>query len=214
MIRHKKNRKMKKSILLIMLFSIVTASFSATTIITNSGTTFSPSDVTINLGDNVTFNLASSHNAIEVSQATYNAKGTTPLAGGFSVPFGGGTVSANLLSTGIHYFVCTSHVSSSGMRGTITVLNTTGIAVKSSSEGISVYPNPSNGNFQLKINNPQPSKEYELGIYNVIGAKVFAKSDLQQQSTLDVDIADLPKGTYFVKLFDGKETFYRKIVVR
>src|SRR2546426_323217 len=87
---------------------------------TNSQFTFTPSALTIASGDSVQFVLGSIHNAVEVSQATWNANGTTALAGGFSVPFGGGLVLPAQLPLGIHYYVCTNHASM-GMKGTITV---------------------------------------------------------------------------------------------
>ncbi len=62
--------------------------------------------------------LASNHNAVEVSQATYNANGTTALSGGFSVPFSGEKKGG--LSTGTHYYVCTNHASF-GMKGQVIV---------------------------------------------------------------------------------------------
>jgi plastocyanin len=204
---------MKKSILSLIVALSGFSGFSATFTINNSGTTFTPNEITIAVGDNVNFVIGNSHNAVEVSQATYNSNGNAPLPGGFSVPFGGGAVPAEKLTAGIHYYVCEPHAEF-GMKGKITVLNTTGIAENKLKDGISIFPNPSNGNFQLKINNPQTAKDYELGIYNVLGARVYSKSQIQQQSTINVDIADLPKGTYFVKLFSAKETFYRKIVVR
>jgi plastocyanin len=204
---------MKKSILIILLALYGYTGFSATITVSNSGTVFTPATITINLGDEVNFTISGSHDVVEVSKATWDAKGNTPLSGGFSLPFGGGILTADKLTEGIHYYVCTPHANF-GMIGTITVLNTTGVAENTLKDGISVFPNPSNGNFQLKINNPKTAKEYELGIYNVLGAKVYSKVQLQQQNSINVDIADLPKGTYFVKLLSGKETFYRKIVVR
>jgi plastocyanin len=204
---------MKKILLSIVLFSIATIGFSTTATITNSGFEFSPKDITINLGDDVVFNIASIHDVVEVSLTTYNANGTTPLPGGFSLPLGGGTVPANLLTTGIHYYVCGQHASS-GMKGTITVKNSTGIAEDPSKDGFSIFPNPSNGNFQLKINNQQPAKKFDLGIYDAIGNKVYAKSNIQQQLATSFELSDLPKGTYVVRLYDGFESYYRKIVVK
>lgn len=90
----------------------------ATVTVTNSGFSFNPSLVTISSGDSVKFQLASIHDALEVSQATWNANGTAALAGGFSVPFGGGTIT--LTTAGTHYYVCTNHASS-GMKGRIVV---------------------------------------------------------------------------------------------
>ena len=204
---------MKKTLLTIVLFSIATIGFSTTVTITNSGFEFSPKDITINLGDDVLFNIASIHDVVEVSLVTYNANGTTPLPGGFSLPLGGGTVPANLLTSGIHYYVCGEHASS-GMKGTITVQGSAGISENPSKDGFSIYPNPSNGNFQLKIINLQAAKKFDLGIYDAIGNKVYAKSNIQQQFATSVELTDLPKGTYVVRLFDGNESYYRKIVVR
>lgn len=109
------------SMLLCALFLPVAAGATTHTI-GNSGTSFSPASLSINLGDTVIFSIASSHNAVEVSQATWNGNGNTPLSGGFSVPFGGGTVVPT--STGTYYYVCSPHASL-GMKGTITVTSTT-----------------------------------------------------------------------------------------
>ena len=204
---------MKKTLLSIVLLLITTIGFSTTITVTNTGFEFTPSAITINLGDEILFSIASIHTVIEVSADTYNANGNTPLAGGFSLPNGGGTVSANLLTVGTHYYVCGVHFSS-GMKGTITVVNTTEIVENPLKDAFSVFPNPSNGNFQLKINNPQPTKKFDLGIFDAIGNKVYAKSNIQQQFTTNVELSDLPKGSYVVRLYDGNESYYRKIVVR
>jgi plastocyanin len=90
-----------------------------------SGFAFNPASITITIGDEVNFMINNStHNAVEVSQATYNANGTSALAGGFSFPVGsGGLVPQAKLTLGTHYYVCTPHVASFSMKGTITVLS-------------------------------------------------------------------------------------------
>jgi plastocyanin len=77
---------------------------------------FSPSDLTINLGDTVYFENLSSHNAVEVSEETYNNDGTSSN-GGFELYSDGYVVFEEV---GTHYYVCTPHVLM-GMKGTITV---------------------------------------------------------------------------------------------
>ncbi len=89
--------------------------------IISSGLTYSPSSLTINQGDSVEFVIDVSHNAVEVDLATYNANGTTPLTGGFSVPFGGGIVPAAQIPVGDHYYVCSPHAAV-GMKGSFTVV--------------------------------------------------------------------------------------------
>lgn len=204
---------MKKILLLIVLSLFGAIGYSTTWTIANSGTTFTPETITITLGDNVDFTLGSVHNAVEVSQATWNANENTPLSGGFSLPKGGGSVPIDKLTVGIHYFVCEPHASS-GMKGMITVLDPTGLAEKPLKEAISIFPNPSNGNFQLQINSSLTAKMFDLGIYTVKGEKVFAKSDLQQQNTTNIEISDLPKGIYVMRLYGKKEIYSRKIVVQ
>lgn len=86
--------------------------------VTFSGLTFSPALLTITEGDTVVFVLSGIHDALQVSQSTWNANGTTPLGGGFSVPFGGGEVVP--VGTGTKYYVCTNHAFS-GMKGRIVV---------------------------------------------------------------------------------------------
>ena len=85
--------------------------------VTNSGFTFTPSLLTVNAGDTVRFQLDSIHNAVEVSQATWDANGNTSN-GGFAVDFGGGDVVFN--TPGTYYYVCTVHASM-GMKGRIVV---------------------------------------------------------------------------------------------
>ena len=89
-----------------------------THIITNAGFSFSPADVTINVGDSVQWQLAGIHDVVEVTQNTWNANGNTPKVGGFSTGFGGGTVTFN--TPGTYFYVCSPHASI-GMKGKITV---------------------------------------------------------------------------------------------
>jgi len=204
---------MKKILLFIVLTSLGTLGFSATHIISNSGTTFTPDAITITLGDVVDFTLGSSHDVLEVSKTTWDANGNTALSGGFSTPFGGGSITVDKLTVGIHYYVCKPHASI-GMKGTITVLDPTGLAENQLKDDIKVFPNPSNGNFQVQINNSQAAQKLNLGIYTVRGELVFAKSDIQQQNVTNIEISDLPKGVYLMKLNGRKEFYSRKIVVQ
>ena len=88
-------------------------------VVGNAGNNFDPADITIAVGDTVSFELAGNHNAVEVDQATYDAQGTTALEDGFALPLGGG-VAGPFDEAGMHYYVCTPHAGL-GMVGTITV---------------------------------------------------------------------------------------------
>lgn len=80
---------------------------------------FSPSSLTITEGDTVYFENLTTHNAVEVSEETYNNNGTESLPNGFQL------YSDSFLVfdiPGTHYYVCTPHVEM-GMKGKINVLD-------------------------------------------------------------------------------------------
>src|SRR5664280_1325967 len=142
---------MKKLIISLFLVSFGTAVFCTTWTITNSGFAFTPSTITITSGDDVSFVLESMHNAIEVSQATWDVNGNTPLSGGFSVAFAGGSVLPAKLTVGTHWYVCSPHASL-GMKGTIIVSTSTVIKENQEQINILVYPNPSSDFITVRAN--------------------------------------------------------------
>jgi len=185
---------MKKLFFSLLVFFAGTTVFCTTWTITNSGFTFSPATLTIINGDDVNFNLDGIHNAIEVSQSTWNANGNTPLAGGFQTSFGGGSVPASQLEVGTHYYVCSPHASS-GMKGIIIVQSITDI--KNPSEPIlSVYPNPSNNSITIK------------GSSSIIDSRYFIKDQTGRQifegklanEINPIDISHLNTGIYLIQI--------------
>ena len=80
---------------------------------------FSPEDLTIAAGDCVNFVMSNTHNAVEVSQDSYENREGTALAGGFQVTFGE-TLEVYFGEQGTHYYVCQPHINAD-MIGTITV---------------------------------------------------------------------------------------------
>jgi len=80
---------------------------------------FSPSELTIIDDDTVYFDNLTTHNAIQVSEETYNSNGTESLPNGFEL-YSDSFLVFN--SPGIYYYVCTPHAEM-GMKGKINVLN-------------------------------------------------------------------------------------------
>ena len=93
-----------------------------THVVNSAGLVYNPDSISITQGDAVQFQIGGSHDAREVSQATYNANGNA-WNGGFQTAFGGGLV--NLPNLGTYYYVCTPHASF-GMKGRIFVQPYTG----------------------------------------------------------------------------------------
>ena len=205
---------MKKIILLFIFALISLNSFSKTWQIVNSGITFSPSTLTIQLGDDVNFVLESMHDAVEVSQSVWDADGNSPIIG-FSVPFGGGMVSATELTPGTHYYVCEPHASL-GMKGQIIVQTVSGLTDPKTENTVSVYPNPVVDHLNIQVNFPQVST-FEVILYDTQGKMVkglIPKSQVSGAFSQSFDFSkQLAPGIYILKMAVGGVNSYRKIVV-
>ena len=59
-----------------------------TNTITTWAHTFQPSTLNCNIGDTIYFDLGGSHNAIEVSEDSYNNNDPTPIENGFEFGYG------------------------------------------------------------------------------------------------------------------------------
>jgi plastocyanin len=184
--------------------------------ITNSGFTFTPDSIGISVNDTVVFQIASIHTALEVSEATWNANGNTPLPGGFSLGFGGGQVTG--LTAGVHYYVCSPHVSL-GMKGRIFVTSGLGINITETRNGkISITPNPTKGKFSLYYQESDmhgdATQEIKLDIYNFLGEKIFSQTNLQPQMSYELDLTSFPEGVYFLSIINDRKTNTVRIVKR
>lgn len=171
--------------------------------ITNAGFAFSPSSLTIALGDTVVFSLSAIHDAREVSQATWNANGVTSN-GGFEVPYGGGAVI--LTQPGTHYYVCVAHALG-GMKGTITVTTPTGVkgeraALPGEFALSQNYPNPFNPATTVPYRLPVASR-VRIDVVTVDGRIVATLLDQTQEAgnrTALWDGSAFASGTYFCRI--------------
>jgi plastocyanin len=186
------------------LFFLVSLSSSASIhTVVNSGFTFSPNTITINMGDTVIFSLDIIHAAKEVSQVTWNANGNTSN-GGFSTLKGGGTVIMNQLGT--FYYVCANHYFM-GMKGTITVVSPTGVNTGSSVVPREFalaqnFPNPFNPGTTIKFELPVESR-VKVKVMNVEGKIIATLVDQIQApgyQSIYWDGSNSATGIYFYKL--------------
>lgn len=179
----------------------------------SSGFAFSPDEIHIAPGDTINFNIGSFHNAVEVSEETWNADDTVSN-GGFQLPFGGGKIV--LTELGTYYFVCTPHASL-GMKGIIYVEEPSLISAYSDENKFQfrVFPNPASEiiNFSFEIENSSiviiemtditgrvvnvfVNETYQPGIYNEI-----------------VNIDNIQPGRYMVNLKTETGSTTRSLII-
>lgn len=104
-----------KKLIYIILSLILLAPNSFAQIITNNGNSFVPDTLYVNIGDTVIFNITNNHNAVEVSENTWNSNGTI-TNNGFNIAYGGGNFIVDSIKT--YYYVCQPHAGM-GMKGVI-----------------------------------------------------------------------------------------------
>ena len=79
---------------------------------------------------------------------------------------------------------------------------------------ISLYPNPTSGNFTLSIRNFSPAlagSNWDLRIIDVLGQEVYSQPIINQESTI-INLPQISNGVYFYQLTNSKESFRGKFV--
>jgi hypothetical protein len=61
-----------------------------------------------------------------------------------------------------------------------------------------VYPNPTNGQFEIKFD--QPTQNTQLFIYNTSGTLIFQQADIANVQT--IDLSTFANGLYLLRLVD------------
>ena len=199
---------MRKGIALsvMILFTVITAGMCTTWTITNSDYTFTPDTIIIVYGDDVDFSLESIHNAVEVSQATWDANGNSPLASGFSLPLGGGSVSVEQLTVGTHWYVCSPHASL-GMKGVIIVEEATGIRQSLPQVQVSFYPNPAFDRITITSEDDMVGSPYTF--MDLAGKRIL--SGRLNGQTVSVDISAFETGIYLLQVGDQRRRTFKMI---
>ncbi|MCY7411283.1 MAG: T9SS type A sorting domain-containing protein, partial [Chitinophagales bacterium] len=87
----------------------------------------------------------------------------------------------------------------------------TSVTENSFDAGISIFPNPANENLTIDLS-VLNNKNVSLEVTNVLGKRVKEINNVFASSNTILDVADLPKGNYLLKVISGGETFKRTFV--
>jgi len=170
--------------------------------ISAAGTSFTPSQITITVGDKVVWkNDEGSHN-VNGNKTTF---ASNPESFGNNV--GTGWTYEHVFNiAGIYNYQCDPHASM-GMTGKITVNPKTVTSSQSLADGAEkplLYPNPASQYIQLLV-----PGNYEtirsVKIYTIAGSIVDEKAFSENQETLRYDISQLNDGIYFMEISAGNK---------
>lgn len=197
-----------KTTAILLFVSLTLNAHSTVWNVANVGFTFDPDTLTITAGDSVNFSIGGSHTVVEVSESNWDSNSNTPLPG-FSLPGGGGLLLPAELTVGTHWYVCGPHASL-GMKGIIIVQPGVGTIENSSDIGLNLYPNPSNGQFEITVEGTLSRASLE--VFNVVGERVYQAS-ITAPTTL-VDLSEQPAGTYFVRITTSLAVATREVNIQ
>jgi hypothetical protein len=142
----------------------------------------------------------------------------TPSGGVYS----GTAVTGNVFNpqaagVGIHpiaYTITDANGCSNSSTQNITVNNCIGIVENANVYELNVYPNPTQGMFTLAINNASID-ELIVTIVDMQGKEVFTSRDknIGNEFKKQIDLSDVAKGIYFIKLYTGSDAKVQKLIV-
>jgi hypothetical protein len=75
---------------------------------------------------------------------------------------------------------------------------------------VSIYPNPSQGVFNVLFGDGQNLKR--LIVTDFQGSEIYSTSDYRKEISLD--LTEFGKGIYFIRIISGNESFMEKVVVK
>jgi len=74
-----------------------------------------------------------------------------------------------------------------------------------------VYPNPSNGNFNLSFNN---NCKFDFAIYNIQGALVYSENNNPANTLKSINLTGFNKGIYFLRVLSNNEVKTTKLLIQ
>jgi hypothetical protein len=95
---------------------------------------------------------------------------------------------------------------------TVTV-NIVGVEDGLFADGISAYPNPSDGNFIVEFERTEIA-DLQIELFNNVGQKVYTESlqDFSGSFRRVMDMSSMPAGVYHLRVTDGEKQNFKKLI--
>ena len=194
---NKKNMKLK-----LLFFTLLTNyAISQTTHELNWGMSSTNQQITIDVGDSVTWTWGN---------GTHNLRSTGGVenfdSGYFTGP--GAQFTYTFTMPGITTYICDPHPNS--MYGAVTVLGTASTNEINNFE-FEIYPNPVIDIVNLTFENNFENM-IKVEIYDALGRLSFTQNKFSTQNKLSLNISELERGIYIMKLYNNNKISVKRII--
>lgn len=120
-------------------------------------------------------------------------------------------------NTSYAYYVksnCPSGSNSYNGPFTFKTLGKSGVNENELFRNLSIYPNPSGGEFTLLVNTTV--KQLAIHIYNTLGKEIFNANEINRNGSIKqmYELSTLPKGVYFISVSDGKDIATQSLIIQ
>lgn len=75
---------------------------------------------------------------------------------------------------------------------------------------INIYPNPTSSKFTIRSAGPLGGIE----IYNLSGVSIYSDKPVYGQNSAEIDLTPHGPGIYFVRIYDGVNTYIKKVLLQ
>ncbi|MFW6226652.1 MAG: T9SS type A sorting domain-containing protein [Bacteroidota bacterium] len=82
------------------------------------------------------------------------------------------------------------------------------------SEGISVYPNPSAGEFQVLLNGRFDDADMSITNYQGQEIQKIPLKNISGQHVFNINISEYPAGIYYLSLRNNNNKYIKKIIIK
>jgi hypothetical protein len=81
-------------------------------------------------------------------------------------------------------------------------------------QSISVYPNPSNGNFIVELVQSENSAAISIDVVNTLGQIIFSSEEkMSSQAKEEIELKSVSSGVYFIEIRTASDFVRKKIVI-